>query len=141
MKHNDSIVITYDEKKGVIVKMEGEFGYQDGIALSNALTMHVIRNFVTMLEQQGLDEEELEAYKAFTYDDLNQRFSNLLEPVTPKVINESFDEMVTRELHDQDRYIELAFKESQYDKIIAASKEHNKGYTKVTVQENGEFDI
>lgn len=130
-----------EDNLGVQVGFEGEVSYQTGVAFGNAILMQSITAFKEM-SLKNLKEEEQEDYLLAMYDDLNQRFSNMLETIIPdEEMPMDFTEEAQQAINDEDTYIELKFKAVQYDKIQEAIKDKPGSYAKVNLNEKGEFIV
>ena len=141
MQVGDNIVVTYEGDKGFSLAFNGTMNYQDSVAMAGAVFYKIIEAYSNQLHSADLEEEELEAYKTFAYDDLNDRFAHFLEPLTPKVIEADIDEQIAQDMSNEDLMIELRFKAMQYDKIVEQSKDVAKPYVKISIKENGELVI
>lgn len=130
-----------EDNSGIQVLFKGDVSYQTGIAFGNAILLQSINAFKD-LGLKSLSKKEQEAYLGAMYDDLNQRFSNMLETIIPdEELPIDFTEEAQRALADEDEYIDLKFKALQYEKIVEQAKKDKKDYVKVTLNEKGEFKV
>jgi len=126
---------------GIGVKFEGDVSYQTSVAFGNAILLRSIEAFKEF-SLKDLKKEEQQAYLMTMYDDLNQRFSNMLEEIIPdEELPIDFTEEAQRALADEDEYIDLKFKALQYEKIVEQAKKDKRDYVKVTLNEKGEFKV
>lgn len=130
-----------EDNSGIQVLFKGDVSYQTGIAFGNAILLQSINAFKD-LGLKSLSKKEQEAYLGAMYDDLNQRFSNMLETIIPdEELPIDFTEEAQRALADEDEYIDLKFKALQYEKIVEQAKKDKRDYVKVTLNEKGEFKV
>lgn len=130
-----------EDKQNVRVEFHGDVSYQEAVALSNAILLQSIAGF-RQFSEANLPEEEQEEVLLAMYDDLNLRFSNILDNlIPPEDLGLDFTEEAEQALEKEDRYIDLRFKEVQYDKIISKLESTDTKHTKVTLNKDGSFKL
>lgn len=138
----DNITVSYQgEEKGFGISYKGSISFQAAVSMANAVLYNVIEMFTMKLAETIEDEKELDSMKTIMYDDLNDRFSALLEPVMPQAAREQLEDDISLEMANEELMLDLKFKAFVYDKLVATAKEKGHGYVKATLKENGEIDI
>ena len=133
----DKVEVTYlGMDEGFKVGSNGPVSFQMLNASANSLNITAINGLLSNLETIE-DENEKEMMIAITYDELNNSFTNILEMVMPKALEESFAEEAERELANEDIYLDLKFKAQEYEKLVEAMGKHDKGYVKVSKDDVG----
>lgn len=141
MNKNSFVKVTPTEDlQALEVSYGEEMSYQDAIAMSNAIVLNSVSSFLHhSIEDVG--PEHIEGVREAVYDDLNMRFTNLLNTIIPEdELGIDFTAEAQQALNDENEYIELKFKANAYDQIVQQAKETTKTYVKLNIK-NGELDI
>lgn len=133
------VIIPTKDLKNLQIKPEGHITFQDLLAMGLALILQGRDSFMMQVKDASeKSENPVEYNKAMLenlYDDLNVRFTNVLEGVLP-FDESSFLDDAMAEMRDQDKAIELKFKEMQYNRMVALIGNGNEG--SITLDEKGE---
>ena len=137
MKKTATIIINQTEDlKNFAIKFEGPNSYQTTVAMALAVLLTGVETFISSIPA----EEPVADIKGVIYDDLNVRFTNVLNGIIPdEDLGLDFTAEAEAAINNEDEYIKLKFAEMQYLRILDAIEASDNAPVAVTLTDKGEL--